>query len=194
MVKAPAGPYTPTTGDTKAAPVLGNYSTDPADYQWPANLSYVQAYIYPYLNATSLKEASRDPEYGVEVELPEGATDGSPQPRIAAGGGPGGNPQLWDVLFSVTATVTNNGTLPGDEVAQLYISLGGPDDPVVALRNFDRLSIQPGQSATFTADITRRDVSNWDTVSQNWVITDYPKTVHIGSSSRTLPLSATLDL
>jgi beta-glucosidase len=76
----------------------------------------------------------------------------------------------------------------------LYISLGGPDDPKVALRNFDRLSIQPGQTATFTADITRRDVSNWDVESQNWVITEYPKTVYVGSSSRALPLNAVLDL
>ena len=151
-------------------------------------------YIYPYLNSTDLKEASRDPEYGAEVSWPKGVADGSPQPRIAAGGGLGGNPQLWDVLFSVTATVTNDGEVAGDEVAQLYISLGGPNEPVVALRNFERLSIQPGKSATFTADITRRDVSNWDTVSQNWVVTNYTKTVHVGSSSRKLPLSAKLDL
>ncbi|KAF2686001.1 glycoside hydrolase family 3 protein [Lentithecium fluviatile CBS 122367] len=194
VVKVPAGNYTPTTGLTTAAPSLGNASTDPANYQWPSNLTYVDKYIYPYLNSTDLKEASNDRDYGVEHEYPEGATDGSPQPRIAAGGAPGGNPQLWDVLFTVTATVSNNGTLPGDEVAQLYISLGGPDDPVVALRNFDRLSIQPGQSATFTADITRRDLSNWDTASQNWVITDYSKTVHVGTSSRKLPLSATLEI
>ncbi|KAF2637261.1 beta-glucosidase [Massarina eburnea CBS 473.64] len=194
VVKVPVGNYTPNTGLTKAAPSFGNTSTDAADYQWPSNLTYVKAYIYPYLNSTDLKEASHDPEYGLEYTWPEGATDGSPQPRIAAGGGPGGNPQLWDVLFSVTATVTNNGTLTGDEVAQLYISLGGPNDAVVALRNFERLSIAAGQSATFTADITRRDVSNWDTASQNWVITDYPKKVYVGTSSRKLPLSATLQL
>ncbi|KAJ4304537.1 hypothetical protein N0V90_000063 [Kalmusia sp. IMI 367209] len=190
--KVDAAPYTATTGLTEAAPVLGNSSTDPAEYQWPSNLTYVNKYIYPYLNSTDLKEASFDPEYGLNYTYPEGATDGSPQPRIAAGGGPGGNPQLWDVLFRVSATITNNGTVLGDEVAQLYISLGGPSDPVVALRNFDRLSIQAGQSATFTADITRRDVSNWDTISQNWVITNYTKTVHVGSSSRKLPLSTTL--
>jgi beta-glucosidase len=135
-----------------------------------------------------------DPEYGVEIELPEGAQDGSPQARIAAGGAPGGNPQLWDVLFTVTATITNTGDIPGEEVAQLYLSLGAPEDPKVVLRNFDRLSIQAGESTTFTADITRRDVSNWDTTTQNWVISEYPKTVYVGSSSRTLPLSADLDL
>lgn len=193
VVKASAGPYAPTTGNTKAAPTLGNFSTDPADYQWPANLTYVDKYIYPYLNSTDLKEASKDPEYGLDVDLPEGSTDGSPQAKIPAGGAPGGNPQLWDVLYTVTATVTNTGDLAGEEVAQLYISLGGPDDPKVALRNFDRLSIQPGQTATFTADLTRRDVSNWDPATQNWVISEYPKTVYVGSSSRTLPLSAKLD-
>ncbi|KAF2742764.1 glycoside hydrolase family 3 protein [Sporormia fimetaria CBS 119925] len=192
--KSSAGPYTPTTGQTIAAPTLGNHSTDPAQYQWPANFTYVRNYIYPYLNSTDLAEASKDPQYGVEVELPEGSTDGSPQPRIAAGGAPGGNPQLWDVLFTATATVTNTGKIAGEEIPQLYLSLGGPSDPKVVLRNFDRLSIQPGQSATFTADITRRDVSNWDPATQNWVISNYPKTVYVGGSSRNLPLSASLDL
>lgn len=193
VTKVSAGPYTPTSGQTKAAPVLGNFSTDPADYQWPANLTYVNKYIYPYLNSTNLKTASQDPEYGLNVTLPEGSQDGSPQTRIPAGGAPGGNPELYDVLYTVTATVTNTGKIAGEEVAQLYISLGGPDDPKVALRNFDRLSIQPGQSATFHVDLTRRDVSNWDTATQNWVISSHPKTVYVGSSSRTLPLSSPLD-
>lgn len=193
VTKVPAAAYVPTTGFTTPAPSLGNSSKDPAAYQWPANLTYVNAYIYPYLNSTDLTEASHDPEYGIEHEYPEGATDGSPQPRIAAGGGSGGNPQLWDVLYKVTATVTNNGTIEGDEVAQLYLSLGGPEDPVVVLRNFDRITIAPGASETFSADITRRDVSNWDTVSQNWVVSNYTKTVYVGSSSRNLPLSAKLE-
>lgn len=191
-----AGAYVPTTGTTRAAPVLGNFSTNPADYQFPAGFRQVPLYIYPYLNSTNLRTAANDTNYGLPSSqwLPAGATDSSPQPRVAAGGGPGGNPMLYDVLFTVTATITNNGTVAGEEVAQLYISLGGPNDPRVQLRGFERLSIQPGMSTTFTADITRRDISNWDTVSQNWVITRYPKTVYVGSSSRRLHLSGTLPL
>lgn len=184
--------YTPTTGTTKPAPVLGNSSTDPADYQVPNNFTVLPLYIYPYLNSTNLNSSYGGSDYGSNDFIPKGAQDGSAQPRIAAGGAPGGNPQLYDVLFTVTATITNNGTLPGEEVPQLYINRGGPNDPKVELRNFDRLSIQPGQSATFTADVTRRDVSNWDPASQNWVITNYTKTVYVGSSSRKLPLSARL--
>ena len=75
---------------------------------------------------------------------------------------------MYDVVFTVTATVSNTGDIEGDEVPQLYLSLGGPDDAVVILRNFDRLTIAAGASATFTADVTRRDLSNWDTVAQDW--------------------------
>jgi hypothetical protein len=195
ITKAGAGNYTPTMGTTAAAPVLGNYSTNLADYLFPnASFPHIWQYIYPYLNTTDAKEASADPHYGQTAAefLPPHATDGSPQPLLAAGGAPGGNPELWDVLYTVTATIKNNGTVNGEEVPQLYISLGGPNDPKVVLRGFDRLSIDAGGSATFLADILRRDISNWDTVAQNWAISSHTKTVYVGPSSRKLVLSQSL--
>ncbi|KAL8866339.1 MAG: hypothetical protein Q9174_006364, partial [Haloplaca sp. 1 TL-2023] len=184
--------YTPTTGLTPAAPTLGNSSNDTSQYQFPSNFTAVPLYIYPYLNASDLETAANDTNYGVEGFVPAGAQDGSPQPLLPAGGAPGGNAQLYDVIYQVRATITNTGSLPGDEVVQLYVSLGGEYDPQIVLRNFERLSIQPGSTATFTADITRRDLSNWDTNAQNWMMSSSPKTVYVGSSSRTLPLSAPL--
>ncbi|TDZ24110.1 putative beta-glucosidase A [Colletotrichum orbiculare MAFF 240422] len=190
-----AGEYSPTTGETIAAPTFGNYSTDFADYVFPTSgLRYIYNFIYPWLNVSDPREASKDPHFGQTAEefLPPKALDGGPQPRHPASGSSGGNAQLWDVLYTVTATVTNTGAVAGDEVAQLYVSLGGPNDPVKVLRGFERIPLEPGASATFTADITRRDLSNWDVVSQNWVISEYPKKVWVGSSSRDLPLSASL--
>lgn len=184
--------YTPTTGSTAAAPTLGTISNNSADYLFPSNITQIPYYIYPYLNYTDLATAANTTGYGDNSFVNAGSQDSSPQPLIAAGGGPGGNPGLYDVLYQVTATITNTGKIPGAEVPQLYVSLGGPYDPKVVLRNFEKLSIQPNTAATFTADITRRDISNWDTVSQNWFISNYTKTVYAGSSSRTLPLSATL--
>ena len=99
---------------------------------------------------------------------------------------------LYDVLFTVSATITNTGDIQGDEVVQLYVSRGGPNDPIKELRAFDRLSISPGGTATFMADLTRRDLSNWDPVSQNWYISNYTKTVFVGASSRNLALNGTL--
>ncbi|KAJ3469417.1 hypothetical protein MRS44_003482 [Fusarium solani] len=189
-------PFDPPVGETIAAPVLGNYSTDLADYTFPDGIRYIYQFIYPWLNTSSSgREASGDPHYGKTAEefLPPGALDGSAQPRPPSSGAPGGNPHLWDVLYTVSAIITNTGNATSDEIPQLYVGHGGENEPVRVLRGFDRIeNIAPGQSVRFTTDITRRDLSNWDVVSQNWVITDYEKTVYVGSSSRNLPLKATL--
>lgn len=77
-------------------------------------------------------------------------------------------------------------------IKQQYVSLGGPEDPKVVLRSFDRITLAPGQQFQWTATLTRRDISNWDPASQNWFVSEYPKTVYVGSSSRKLPLQAPL--
>lgn len=190
--------YTPTTGTTAAAPVFGgNYSTNLADYLFPSNFSRIDTYIYPYLNtSTSAAAASEDPLYGQTAAefLPPNAISSDPQPLLPSQGksSPGGNAQLYDVLYTVTADIANTGSVDGAEVAQLYLSLGGPDDAPVVLRGFERIEIDAGASETFSVNITRRDLSNWDTGSQNWVVSEYPKTVYVGRSSRKLDLSAAL--
>lgn len=190
-------PMSPPQGKTSAAPTFGHYSTNLKDYAFPSYIRYIDTFIYPWLNKTSSGEqASRDPLYGKTAKefLPPGATDGSPQPRLASSGQPGGNEQLWDVLYTVTATITNTGKTMTDEVPQLYVSLGGEKEPVRVLRGFERIErIAPGQSVVFRHELTRREISNWDSASQNWVITEAPKKVWVGSSSRNLPLSADLN-
>ncbi|EED13089.1 hypothetical protein TSTA_055890 [Talaromyces stipitatus ATCC 10500] len=163
-------PYVPTSGLTEPAPVFGNFSTDWSDYLF--------------------LESSGDPDYGLSADeyLPENATSAVPQPLHPAGGQPGGNPGLYEQVAIVTVDITNTGTVSGDE----YISHGGPDDPKIVLRGFDRISLRPQETKEFSVVLTRRDISNWDVVSQNWVVTEYPKTVYVGSSSRELRLEADL--
>ncbi|GAB7350276.1 hypothetical protein MBLNU459_g0917t3 [Dothideomycetes sp. NU459] len=190
--KLNAGNYTPTMGYTSAAQTYGTISNDSSSHVFPANFTRVPLYLYPWLNSTNLSEASGTEGYGDNSFVPAGATDGSPQKRHPAGGAPGGNPELWDILYQVTATITNTGSVAGEEVPQLYVSLGGPYNPVRVLRGFERLSIQPNSSTTFTATLTRRDLSNWSPELQNWYIPSTNKTVSVGSSSRKLLLSAAL--
>lgn len=194
--KSNAGDYKPTTGQTSPAPTFGNFSTNLADYLFPKDVTPIWQYIYPYLNSTDGKTASKDPKYGQTAEqfLPPHATDSTAQPLLPASGksSPGGNRQLYDTLYTVTADIKNTGSIVGNEVPQLYVSLGGPDDPKVVLRDFDRIRIDPGQTAQFRATLTRRDLSNWDVVAQDWVVSKYPKKVYVGRSSRKLDLSADL--
>lgn len=188
--------YTPFTGYTTTAATYGNYSTDAADYLFPEAIAdnKITYYIYPWLNSTDLSAAADSPsDYALPGFIPSDAQNGSAQAIPKAGGAPGGNPRLYDVLYRVTASVTNTGAVAGDEVAQLYVSRGGAYDPVRELRGFERLrDVQPGETRTFTVDITRRDVSSWDTVEQDWVVRDTVKTVWVGASSRDLPLSEVL--
>ncbi|TQV94463.1 beta-glucosidase 1 precursor [Cordyceps javanica] len=197
VVKKNDRPYNPTTGMTIAAPTFGgNFSKNIKDYGFPAGFQQVEQFIYPWLNNTSSgREASGDANYGKTADefLPPHAIDGSPQPKHPAGGAPGGNRELFDVIYEVTATITNTGKAMTDEIPQLYLSHGGEGEPVRVLRGFDRIErIAPGASVTFRTELTRRDISNWDSQVQNWVVTDAPKTIWVGSSSRNLPLSAKL--
>ena len=56
---------------------------------------------------------------GQPQDWPAGAQDGSPQPKLPAGGSGGGNRHLYDVLYTVTATVKNTGDVKGTEIPQL---------------------------------------------------------------------------
>ncbi|KAI9934276.1 hypothetical protein ASPWEDRAFT_108100 [Aspergillus wentii DTO 134E9] len=188
-----ASRYTPTTGKTDAAPSLGE-AGKASDFLFPKGLNRIIGYIYPWLNSTDLKSASGEKNYGMKASeyIPEGATDGSAQELLPAGGGPGGNPGLYEDLIEVSATITNTGKVAGDEVPQLYVSLGGADDPVLVLRQFDRLHIEAGKQAVWKTTLTRRDLANWDVAAQDWTITKSAKKVYVGSSSRNLPLKAKL--
>lgn len=179
---------------TADAPTVGGTDVGDADrYVFPANFTRQGwQYIYPFLNTTDLKAASGAPDYGADPDtwLPAGARNGSSFELPRAGGAPGGNPRLYDVLFRVTADVTNVGDVAGDDVVQLYVNLGkGPRDAKVALRGFDRLcNMQPGETRTFEANLTRRDLSYWNSTRQDWAISADTKTVYIGHSSRKLAL------
>ncbi|KAG4027994.1 hypothetical protein MFRU_025g00600 [Monilinia fructicola] len=180
-----ARPYTPTKGKTSSAPTFGRINYNASAAQYPPGFHKVPLYIYPYLDGPLITNQSD--------QTPPHSKDSTPQPLLPAGGAPGGNPGLYDELYTVSAKVTNTGRVSGTEIPQLYLSLGGPTDPKVVLRAFDDMNLEPHESDYFTYAITRRDISNWDPVTQNWVISPYPKKIYVGSSSRKLVLSGTLD-
>lgn len=105
----------------------------------------------------------------------------------------GGQSDLWDVLFTVMADVQNTGGVNGTEVAQLYLQVPGSDRPRV-LRGFDKPFLNAGQTVSVSFDLTRRDLSIWDTTAQKWLLQRGEYTVFVGSSSRTLPLNGTFSL
>ena len=62
--------------------------------------------------------------------------------------------------MTAQATITNTGKLAGDEVAQLYLKFPAvAGAPIRALRAFQRVHLDPGQSQTVRFDLKPRDLS-----------------------------------
>lgn len=108
---------------------------------------------------------------------------------------PGGNPALWETIYTAEVTVRNTGDVRGAAVPQLYVSF--PDStpagtPPRQLRGFDKIELAPAQRAKATFELMRRDLSYWDVDEQQWLIPTGEFTLSVGFSSRDLVETATL--
>ena len=65
------------------------------------------------------------------------------------------------------------------------------DFPVKVLRGFEKPYLEPDETQTVHFNLTRRDLSYWDIVRQNWVMPNEGAiTIRVGSSYRDLKLVA----
>jgi beta-glucosidase len=103
---------------------------------------------------------------------------------------PGGPQDLFDTVATVTARITNSGSVAGAEVPQLYISYpsSAPATPPRQLRGFAKLKLAAGASGTATFNIRRRDISYWDVRAQKWTVPAGTFNVVVGASSRDIRL------
>ena len=99
----------------------------------------------------------------------------------------GGREDLWDVLLTVDVSITNTGKRDGAEVVQLYVHIPAP---LRQLRGFEKILVPTGETANVRFSLTRRDLSIWDVVNQEWILERGEYGMYIGSSSRDLPLFA----
>jgi beta-glucosidase len=64
--------------------------------------------------------------------------------------------------ITATVTVTNSGTVPGDEVVEAYLKTPQPGGPIHSLVGFQRVNIADGQSRDVTISIDPRSLSSVD--------------------------------
>jgi beta-glucosidase len=85
----------------------------------------------------------------------------------------------------VTATVKNTGTVKGDEVIQLYIrdKVSSVTRPVKELKDFKRVTLEPGEEKTITFSITPEKLSFYD-INMAWTTEPGEFDVMVGNSSR----------
>ncbi|PQE33069.1 glycosyl hydrolase family 3 N terminal domain-containing protein [Rutstroemia sp. NJR-2017a WRK4] len=111
---------------------------------------------------------------------------------------PGGNPDLYTTLAMVSTSISNTGSKLGATVVQLYLSFpqdSVPDGtPLKVLRGFQKISLAPEETKSLNFNLTRRDLSYWDVVKQDWVIPAGDINVLVGFSSRDLSVNGSVKL
>ena len=101
--------------------------------------------------------------------------------------------------LDVSFQVKNTGTVPGDEVPQVYLGAPakgvlGADFAVHTLAAFDRIHLDAGQSRSVTLHVPLRRLQYWSTAETMWVKPTGPRDVMVGGSSRDLPLHAAVSI
>ncbi len=98
-----------------------------------------------------------------------------------------------DQPLTVSVTVTNTSQVDGAEVVQLYIhdKKASVDRPIKELKAFNKVFLQAGQSKTVNMTIDKRDLSFWDTTSQNWLAESGDFEILLGASLTDIRLTKT---
>lgn len=104
--------YKPGAGETPPAPTFGTIDKNATSALAPPNFQKIPKFIYPWLNSTDLPISGN-------MSLPDGSEDSSPQPILPAGGASGGNPGLYETVFTVSVSIKNTGELQGTDIPQL---------------------------------------------------------------------------
>jgi beta-glucosidase len=105
------------------------------------------------------------------------------------------SPQLAkDGAVDVLVDVTNTGSRAGDDVVQLYVShpRSKVEFPREALKGFQRVSLQPGETKTVRIPLRASDLAYWNGKLAAMTVEAESLGLMIGSSSKDIKLTSTI--
>lgn len=96
--------------------------------------------------------------------------------------------------LEVTFKVKNTGSVTGKEIAELYVEPTYPSvsRPVRELKGFKKIYLEPGEEKTVTMTLSKRSFAYYDVETHDWQVDTTVYKIHVGPSSRNLPLVASL--
>lgn len=98
--------------------------------------------------------------------------------------------------LKLQVTVKNSGSRVGDEVVQVYMgrSQSAYHRPRITLVGFQRIQIEPGQSATCTISIPVQAFRSYDSEAGAYLVEPGPYTLFIGASSSDIRLKSSVQV
>lgn len=87
--------------------------------------------------------------------------------------------------IEATVSVRNDGAMAADEIVQLYVSFPGSVvvRPRKLLRQFQRVTLEPGQTHTLTLFVPDDDLTYYSPTTRCWYLEPGEHQVHVGGSS-----------
>jgi len=110
--------------------------------------------------------------------------------------GSGGLTSLFESVGTISARITNTGSMVAAEVAQLYLQIPAPpsnssNPRTRVLRGFEKVTIEPNATEQVTFNLRMKDVSYWNVTRQAWVVPIGRFEIFVGKSVLDLPLNGT---
>jgi len=98
--------------------------------------------------------------------------------------------------LKVSLTVTNTGDRAGKEAVQLYVKPQGSrlKRPVKELKEFAKVSLEPGESTVVEFTLGTRDFAYYDDYHNEWVVDSGIYKIKVGASSVDIRLSAAVSM
>jgi beta-glucosidase len=107
-----------------------------------------------------------------------------------------GSVEAGDLRVAVRCTVANIGERSGAEVVQVYVR--DPEcsvaRPVRELKGFVKARLEPGESVLVEVELDQRAFAYWSTTVHDWVVEGGAFEIVVGSSSRDLRLTGSVDI
>lgn len=181
----PISTFPPTREPKGSVPAYSLAIPNPLEVSWPPGFNKISRYLYPYIDNPSEQLTTKKYPY------PTGYST-TPKPPPRSGGSQGGNPSLWDTMFTLSLTITNTGPVSGEDVIMVFISYPPSsqakfETPIIQLRAFEKTAtLAPGGKEDVVLSLTRKDLSVWDVEVQDWRMPEGEYMFWVGNSTRGL--------
>ncbi|MBN2037749.1 MAG: glycoside hydrolase family 3 C-terminal domain-containing protein [Chitinispirillaceae bacterium] len=98
--------------------------------------------------------------------------------------------------ITVSADVTNTGSVAGEEVVQMYVRHlnSAVPRPQKELRGFRRVALAAGETKTVTMELPGRYLAYWDSAAVTWTVECNKVEIQVGASSADIKLYDTVSV
>lgn len=98
--------------------------------------------------------------------------------------------------YRILFIVKNTGSVPGKEIAEVYVSNPGckVERPARELKQFTKLDLQPGESKQVSLNLNKRAFQYYDVKQKNWVAAPGKFEIQVGASSRDISFKEDVEL